>query len=187
MSVVRLGMALALCFLVGGATLAGADGRSLDRLFERLRQTDSSAEAALVERMIWSVWLTYPDDEDGDVRRLMAHAAAAMDRGALAAAERLYSRVVTVAPAFAEGWNKRATVRFARGDTIGSIADIRTVLALEPRHFGALSGLGLCLMRLDRPAQALAAFEQALAVNPHLTGARAHSEHLRRMLAGQAI
>jgi len=187
MSVVRLGMALALCFSVGGATLAGADDISLDRLFERLQEADSADEAALVERMIWSAWHTLPDDDDGDVRHLMARAAAAMERGALVTAERLYSRVVARAPAFAEGWNRRATVRFARGDTVGSIADIRMVLALEPRHFGALSGLGLCLMRLDRPEQALAAFEQALAVNPHLTGARAHVDHLRRMLAGQAV
>lgn len=175
-----------MCFLVGGATLAGLEDSRLDRLFNRLQHTEDAAEAALVERLIWTIWNVYPDD-DGEVERLMGDGAAALRRGAFDTAERLFGRVTEVAPQYAEGWNKRATVRFVRGNYVGSVADLRTVLALEPRHFGALSGLGLCLIRLGRPEEALQAFELALSVNPHLDGARAHARFLRDRLAGQAI
>ena len=79
-------------------------------------------------------------------------------RGMLEFAEERYGRAIALDPGYAEAWNRRATIRFMLGDYVGSIADIREVLAREPRHFGALSGLGLCLMALDRPQEALEAF-----------------------------
>ena len=67
--------------------------------------------------------------------------------------EVLCSTVIELAPEFAEGWNRRATVRYLATDIDGSIADVNATLDLEPRHFGALSGLGLCFPRTGRTGE----------------------------------
>ncbi len=73
------------------------------------------------------------------------------------------------------------------GDYAAAVADIRRTLALEPRHFAALAGLGLVYEELDEPAGALRAFEAALVINPHLDSVREHVSALRRRVAGTAL
>src|SRR3546814_20777188 len=90
--------------------------------------------------------------------------------------------MVVIAPGFAEGWNKRATVHYLLGNYGESLADIAETLALEPRHFGALSGRGLVYLRLEDAQRALDAFEQALAIPPNLPAAALNAEELRKML-----
>ena len=181
-----------LCLLVGASLLAAlplvAKGETpmLDRLFERLQATADPGEAEVLEALIWSVWFGY-DGGDDEVLRLMQLGQQAMNGGDLQRAEDLYDGVIQRAPDFAEGWNRRATVRFLREDYDGSIADIGAVLEREPRHFGALSGLGLCYLSLGMPQKALAAFEAALAVHPHLASAQGHVEYLRTLLSGEPI
>ena len=92
-----------------------------------------------------------------------------------------------LAPEFAEGWNRRATVHFLRGDYGASVADIMRVLELEPRHFGALSGLGIILDRLDRKSEALAVFRRALEIHPHLDGASEAVDRLTPTVEGQEL
>ncbi len=99
----------------------------------------------------------------------------------------LLTRVDRLAPSSPEGWNRRATSRYLAGDFAGSVADIQRTLELEPRHFGALSGLGLIYSQLEDPERAVAAFEAALEINPHLPGARANIQHLRELLVGDPI
>ena len=91
---------------------------------------------------------------------------------------------MTREPGFAEAWKKRATLLYLIGDDDGSVAKVRRTLALEPRHFGALSGLGLINARHDRPETALHSFEAALAIHPFLPGARANVDALREQLKG---
>ena len=181
-----LAIVFLLAVVASGSALAGQDDPRLDALFDRLSATDDPAEIRWIEGRIWLIWMTY-DGGDDDVGRLMRQGQQAQADDDLAAAEGYYDRVVERAPDFAEGWNRRATVRYLRGDFIGSIADIEATLALEPRHFGALAGLGLCHLGLAQLEQALDAFERALTVNRHLAGARAHAEALRMMLSGQPI
>ena len=100
---------------------------------------------------------------------------------------RLLDHIVILAPEFAEGWNKRATVHFLNKDYGKSIADIRHTLALQPRHFGALAGLGLILRDLEEHEQALEAFKAALAVNPHLESAQKMASELEEQLGGDPI
>ena len=88
-------------------------------------------------------------------------------------AETRLSMLVNTWPGFAEGWNKRATLNFLRSRDKPSVRDIQQVLALEPRHFGALSGFGQICLRHGRLAHALSAFEAALAVHPHLASVKA--------------
>ncbi|MEC8061043.1 MAG: tetratricopeptide repeat protein [Pseudomonadota bacterium] len=157
----------------------------LDPLFSALRQAEDVTKARRVEAGIWRIWSQYGDDPIID--RMMRHGARLMAAEQMKRAAEVFDQVVTRAPAFAEGWNRRATLRFLTGDFDGSVADIRQVLNLEPRHFGALSGLGLIYMALERPQGALKAFERALQINPHMTSARRHAAHLRAQLKGKRL
>jgi tetratricopeptide (TPR) repeat protein len=76
--------------------------------------------------------------------------------------------VVKLRPDYVEGWNRRATIYFLQNDYANSIKDIEQVLIREPRHFGALAGLGMIMQNLGDEKRALEAFRKALAVNPHL-------------------
>jgi tetratricopeptide (TPR) repeat protein len=91
-----------------------------------------------------------------------------------------FTKMIGIAPDFAEGWNKRATLRFVVKDYEGSIADCGETLARNPNHFGALSGQGLCHMALGQHREAADLFRRTLAVHPHLESAR---ENLRAALS----
>src|SRR5215470_11132415 len=92
----------------------------------------------------------------------------------LDAADAAFSRLIATAPAFAEGWNKRATVRYMAENYAASIADCRETLARNPHHFGALSGQGLCHLMLGQFEEAAQLFRRTLAVHPHLGSARSN-------------
>jgi Flp pilus assembly protein TadD len=102
-------------------------------------------------------------------------------------AEQVFSQLIQDHPDFAEAWNKRATVRFLLGNDVGSRRDIARVIDLEPRHFGALSGLGMINMRSGDLQAALQAFEAALRVNPHMDQAVDVTRQLREQLRGQPL
>jgi tetratricopeptide (TPR) repeat protein len=168
---------------LGFMTPAWADqtDRRLDGLFERLRVTSSEAEAEAAQQQIWQIWI---ESDDMSANRLMQEGIQAMVTGQHALALERFDRLVERAPAFAEGWNKRATVYYLMENYQASVLDIERTLELEPRHFGALSGLGMIYDAIGEPAAALRSFEAAVAINPHLDGARQRIEALRRELAG---
>jgi tetratricopeptide (TPR) repeat protein len=132
---------------------------------------EDDALASRAEALLWERW-----HRSGrpDVDRLLREGIALMERGDLGGAERVFTRVIEAAPDFAEGWNKRATVRYLASDHRGSIADCGEVLARNPYHFGALSGQGLCHLALGEPREAAAMFRRALGVHPRLAGARSN-------------
>ncbi len=130
---------------------------------------DDPAHAARAEAALWEMWCR-SDIPDVDV--LLRDGIAAMERQDLREAEACFARIIGQAPQFVEGWNKRATVRFLAENFEGSIADCRETLARNPHHFGALSGQGLCHLALGQYREAAVLFRRALAVHPHLTGAR---------------
>jgi tetratricopeptide (TPR) repeat protein len=176
-------MALArVALLSAGPAIADQNERRLDGLFEQLHITADAADAQAIEQQIWRIWL---ESEDATVNRLMRQGIAAMSLRQLGLALDRFDRMVEHAPAFAEGWNKRATVYYLMGDFEASAVDIERTLGLEPRHFGALSGLGLIYDAIDQPRAALRSFEAALRLNPHLEGTKARVEELRRMLEGR--
>ncbi|TMA34248.1 MAG: tetratricopeptide repeat protein [Deltaproteobacteria bacterium] len=155
----------------------------LRELFARLAAAASEREAGAVEREIWSAWLA-TDDEN--VAPWIARGLAAMEARDLAAALQAFDRVVELAPDYAEGWNKRATLHWLRGSFEESVADIDRTLALEPRHFGALSGLAMIREAQGRPFEALEALEQLLHIHPRLPQLRERIEQLTAQL-GEAI
>jgi tetratricopeptide (TPR) repeat protein len=125
--------------------------------------------AAHAESALWAMWSRSGRPA---IDALLRDGIQAMERQDLDAAGACFTSVVERAPEFAEGWNKRATLRYVAGDYEGAIADCRETLARKPHHFGALSGQGLCHLALGQHREAAALFRRALAVHPHLTGAR---------------
>jgi tetratricopeptide (TPR) repeat protein len=161
--------------------LADQDDPRLGGLFRRLQSASDAAEARALEQRIWRVWL---EADDAGLNRLMQQGIAAIQSRQYATALQAFDRMVEQAPEFAEGWNKRATVHFLMGNWRASVRDIQQTLALEPRHFGALFGLGLIYDALEQPAAALRSFEATLALNPHSESTRQKVEELREQLRG---
>jgi tetratricopeptide (TPR) repeat protein len=174
---------LFLVFLASGEPVrADQDDPRLDALFGSLLAAPSAAAAQPIEAEIWAIWLEIDDSASA---RLLRQGSDAMARRLFPVAIRSFDRLVDRSPGFAEGWNKRATLHYLMGNDEASIRDIERTLALEPRHFGALSGLGLIMLRNDQPAAALRSFEAALDLHPNLPAARAHLEPLRDMVEGE--
>ena len=173
-----------ICVSFTPAAFADQTDPALDDLFATLQSTKNPAEAAAADQSIWEVWTV---SGDPTVDRLMQTGLLAMHAGELETAEVLFTEITQLRPDFAEGWNKRATVRYMRGDFTGSIADCGQTLALEDRHYGALSGMGLIHQAQGDAETALDWFERALSVNPHMSGVKEHISALQRELRGRAI
>lgn len=157
---------------------------SLDALFHRLQTTSSDEEAQMIEVTIRHVWAQSGRDNVDD---MMTEAVASLRTGEYDDALTALDKVTLSAPDFAEGWNLRATVHYLREEYGEAVADIERVLALEPRHFGALAGLGRIFLELEDKKAALRAFEAALDLNPHLADIRKETNDLREQLAGIPI
>lgn len=156
----------------------------LDGLFAALRRERDAKRAERISRSIWREW---GRAEDETVNLFTNWAASAMARKKYNVALDLLDRVTVMAPDFAEGYNKRATLHFMRRDYVKSLADIERTLALEPRHFGALAGMGTILVQLDRKPEALDIWYRALALYPTMKSAQKAVEKLEEELAGRGI
>ena len=150
----------------------------LDKLFGVLHSAPDEMTARLTEMQIWAIWAS---NDTPDAVTQLAEASAAINSGATDLAEAKLNELVQTHPNFAEGWNRRATLYFMQGRYDESLADIAKVLALEPRHFGALSGKGMVLSALGRPAEALHAMKDALAINPNLSSTKDAIERLEKL------
>jgi tetratricopeptide (TPR) repeat protein len=156
----------------------------IDALFQTLHATKDKDEAKAAETRILTLWLESGSDT---IDLLMGWVISAIEDKDYAAALDLLDRVISMKPEYAEGWNKRATVYFLLDDYSKSVSDIRRALALEPRHFGALSGLGMIMRSLGDNKGAMAAFRQALEVDPYLDNVREALQELEKEAAGRDI
>src|SRR5438105_12888388 len=144
----------------------GADRtKGLDFLFGALKAAPDEASARHVEARIWAMWLQTPSDT---AALLMSRAKAAMDAQNTDVALKLLDSLVKLRPDYTEAWNRRATLYYLKNDYVHSMQDIQQVLTREPRHFGALAGLGMIMQEVGDDKRALDAFRRALAVNPYL-------------------
>jgi tetratricopeptide (TPR) repeat protein len=125
--------------------------------------------AATAEAILWRGWCR---SGDADIDRTFRAGVEAMQQQKLAEAEALFNRIIELKPEFAEGWNKRATIRYLRRNFIGAIADCQRTLELNPNHFGAASGQGLCHWSLNEHREAAICFRRALEIHPHLSAVR---------------
>jgi tetratricopeptide (TPR) repeat protein len=145
----------------------GERNRNIDFLFGALKAAPDDASAKAIEDRIWAVW-TGAGNETTNL--LMSRAKKAADDKDYDLALRMLNAIIEIKPDFTEAWNRRATVYFLKKDYVNSIADIGKVLAREPRHFGALSGLGLIMQDIGDEKHALDAYRKALEVYPRLKG-----------------
>ncbi len=156
----------------------------LKDLFTNLKEAPSPAAAAGLEGQIWSIWAKSGDASLDEVFEVGSQAMAVGD---LTTALKIFDAIVQKAPNFAEGWNKRATIYYLMGDYEASLADIDRTLELEPHHFGALSGLGLVNVEMDRDEAALDAFERVLKVNPQSRSAKQNIEFVKQRIKEKSI
>lgn len=160
---------------------AAADQTSarLDELFADLKNIHVTAEAEPIEREIWRIW-ALPGNATASVP--MAQGVLNMKYGELPEARIKFDRVIAIDPDFAEGWNKRATVAYLQGDIETSVRDIKRTLVLEPRHFGALSGLALIYERLGKHEIALDVLLQVKEIYPGMAGIDDRMSALRKSI-----
>lgn len=178
------GVLLALmCAAASPAQEAGPPDPDMDALFATLADPDAP-DWQLAEAEIQRAW-SISGSPAMDL--LLARGRAAMQAGDLDAAIEHLTALTEQAPDFAEGWNARATAYYLAGLFGPSIADIGQVLLLEPRHYGAISGLGMILQDSGREDDALRAFRESLAINPHQDGIRQALEQLEALRAGTDI
>lgn len=153
---------------------------SLDALFRELKAERPVRSPQEVEEAIWAAWSSHPDQ---GVERRLGLATRAIAREEFPRARELIGQLVEDFPAWAEAWNKRATLSYLEGSDAECFEAIRRTLELEPRHFGAVCGFAQVCLRRGERATALAAFEAALLINPHLSGVRPAVEDLRSSLS----
>lgn len=145
----------------------------LDDLFLVLLQTEDLPLLRSAEGEIWAIWFEHPN---ADVERLMQLGVQRMNYQSYTEALAIFNNIVESFPDFAEAWNRRATLHYIVGNYEASIADIEKVLALEPRHFGALSGLGMVYLQQEELSKAKQAFEDLIDVHPNSPNAKQNLE-----------
>ncbi len=175
----KLTAAFAVFLCSSPIAIADQNDPRLDELFKQLHIEKGQKAGNEITDQIWEIWRESSDDE---INNLMYAGVSAMATGRLRRAERIFDEIVYKAPEFAEGWNKRATIYYFLREYQKSAADVRQTLLLEPRHFGATAGLGLIFLSLDYYESALEAFQQALDINPHLTGPKQQIKRLEDYL-----
>ena len=138
---------------------------NLDTLFGALKIAPDEASAKAIEDRIWAIWIASGSDT---CDLLMSRVKDATDDKDYDLAIKLLDAIIAIKPDYVEAWNRRATVFYLERDYGHALADIREVLVREPRHFGALAGLGLILQDIGDDKHALEAYRRALAIDPHL-------------------
>lgn len=148
-------------------------------LFKRLRGDESPFVRGYAEQALWALWSR---SGEPDIDRLMAAGIEQMQAARYEEAIATFSEVIRRRPAFAEGWNKRATVRYLAGRYRESIADCDEVLKRNPAHFGALSGYGQIYFQLEQYDKAIQWWRKALEVNPNMLGVEFNIRETERLI-----
>ena len=156
--------------------------KRLNVLFDLLQATQDPKEARSIEAGIWKIWI---EGKNEKINQAMSRGISAMNDGQYDTALDNFNEVIRLAPEFAEGWNKRATVFYLMRKYDHSVEDIAKTLRLEPRHYGALSGLGLINQALGNTGAAIRAFEQALKINPHLFALKEKVRFMKKIYKGR--
>ena len=178
-------------FLLLAVQVTLSDGRSsindeeLGLLFNQLLEIQSSSEADEITLKIWEIWTNDAETEFG--QSTMLEGVSLMNRNSLVAAEKLFSELIRVSPDYIEAWNKRATVRYMMGQLENSLNDVYVVLSKEPKHFGAMSGLGLIMIQREDFEGALSAYKKLIAIHPFSKDALSLVPILEQRVLGKSI
>src|SRR5271163_4359018 len=158
--------------------------QNIDFLFGALKAAPDDTSAKAVEDRIWAMWTMAGNDTTS---LLMSRAKKAIDDDDYDLALRLLDAIIEIKPDYTEAWNRRATVYFLKKDYGNSLADLSKVLTREPRHFGALSGLGLIMQEIGDDKRALDAYRKALDIYPRLKGVSEKVKSLSEKVEGRDI
>lgn len=165
--------------------LTDADPQRRLAAVQRLAEVGTMADVARVARAlhdasvpvrvaaVTALWTIWSRSGDAAIDHKLAQGTQLMSEGELGPALELFDQIVKGRPAFAEGWNKRATVLFLLGRNAESLLDCDEVLKRNPHHYGALSGMAQIHLRRGEVEQALQAYRRALEINPNLEGGTA--------------
>lgn len=171
--------------IAAGEKSAGAETQDrLDKLFSELKRARAEKAAQTIASRIWQQWFR---SGSASIDLMMQWSNDAVKTRKFAVAMDFLDQVVTLAPEFAEGWNRRATLHFMMNNYAKSMADIQKTLELEPRHFGALAGMGMIMKNTGRKKLALEAYERVLDVYPMMRSAQQEVQELSEDLAGEGI
>ena len=143
----------------------GDSEHNLDFLFGALKAAPDDATAKAIEERIWALWTASRSDT---TMLLMSRVQTAIEKDDFDLAIKLLDAIIKIKPKYVEAWNRRATIYYMKKDYGRSLADIREVLRREPRHFGALTGLGLIMQDIGDDKQALEVYRRALAIYPRI-------------------
>ncbi len=177
------GIVAVLLLIAAGLLPALADTTRLDDLFQQL-QSATDEEAGAITQNIWIEW---SKSGSASMDLLLKRGQDALAAGDPQSAIDHLTALIDHAPDFPEGYNERATAYFQIGQLGLSIADIARTLALNPRHFGALSGLGMIFEQLNEPDKALEVYREALKINPHMKDVQDAVKRLEAQLGGQEL
>ena len=167
---------LSLTIVNSSVSVSDQKDHRLSFLFSELKLADSNVKAQITEKKIWDIWTTHKDVK---MNSLMVLGVQLMQNNKFSESINVFNSIIDKAPNFSEAWNKRATVRFLMGNLSGSIEDINKVLLLEPRHFGAISGLGVIFRTIGESEKALKAFKKIKEIYPLSKSAAFHIKELR--------
>ncbi|MFZ0487655.1 MAG: tetratricopeptide repeat protein [Arenicellales bacterium] len=170
--------------LAAGTAQADQNAKNLGPLFKELYAAKHPITASQLEREIWRTW---QDSGDKEVNKELQAGIGAMSDGEYEESIDRFSKVIEMDPDFAEGWNKRATAYYLNGELAKSMQDIQKTLSLEPRHFGAISGMGLIFLQEGDERAALKAFEEVLKIYPMAPTASMQVERLKKKLDGPGV
>ncbi len=160
--------------LICAASMAGADSARLDELYDRLQGADAKES----HRLAREIELEWSKSGSPSMDLLLKRGTDALEAGDSAAAIAHFTALIDHAPDFAEGWHRRSLAYLAAELYGPAVADIERTLTLSPRHYDAIATLGGVLMKIDKPALALQAFEQVLAIHPHHREVTEALEHI---------
>ena len=180
---------LVLGFLFFSVVNAEERKDELDKLFTQLKNTKNLSSAQIVENKIQKIWSIHPSDDRRGFRltELLNQGSVLINRRELSKAYDLFTRIIATEPDWFEAWNKRATVLYLMNQYQSSLDDIKITLALEPRHFGALSGQALNYIELKEYEKAIQSYKVAQKIYPLLDSAKKMIPELKKLINDQAI
>jgi tetratricopeptide (TPR) repeat protein len=161
----------------------------LDKLFTQLKNTKDLSSAQVIENEIWEIWSIHPSDDRRGFRltELLTQGTRLMNMRELSKAYKLFTQIIAVEPDWAEAWNKRATTLYLMDQYQSSLDDIKITLALEPRHFGALSGQALNYIQLNEYEKAIESYKAVQKIYPIMDGAKKMIPELQDLINDQAV
>jgi Tfp pilus assembly protein PilF len=169
---------------IAGEAIGNDREARLDRLFDKLANATSAEDAKRYEKTIDELW----GRSGSDTADLLTHRAEELVAGEdQSGALKLLEAALEAKPDYAEGWNKRATLYFLRGDYVSAMSAIRETLRYEPRHYGAWAGLGRILEQTGDNRRALDAYRRALAIHPNLEGLKEEANELAAKIRGEDL